>query len=67
MNVWDIVEDPYPGMPELKWRYYAPGGCIGYCKTKKEAEASVAHLKRRYRVRGSIAWEKFNFKRDSYV
>lgn len=50
MNVWDIVEDPYPGMPELKWRYYAPGGCIGYCKTKKEAEASVAHLRKRLRL-----------------
>lgn len=44
-----ITEQPHPHHPHLKYRYEGPAGLVGYAKTKKSAEKTLAMIKGRYK------------------
>lgn len=59
-----ITKETHPYMPDLRYRYeYKPAGLIGYARTKKGAEKSLADTKRRYKEHFQINWS--NFKRSN--
>ena len=42
-----ITQQPHPQHPQLRYRYEGPSGLIGYAKTKKMAEKTLALIEGR--------------------
>jgi bacterioferritin-associated ferredoxin len=48
-----IENIPHHDFPELKWRYRY-GACVGHCRTKADADKTIAAIKRRYTKAGAL-------------
>lgn len=56
-----IVKVSHPDIPELKYRYIGPMNLIGYARTKKDAERTLAAIKQRYKqFDAKKEWARFS-------